>query len=271
MFARSESPTQMAKTLEEEMPFLDHLEELRWRLFKAVVALLAGFIAAFSLLATKSIDLLNYLQRPVLPHLEEAGVAQLVYTSPSDGFSVTISIALGLGVIFAAPVILYQAWAFLSPALYSQEKRVVIPVLVGATVLFLLGMALAFYFVLPVTLGFLLGFQSQAFAPMLTVKAYFNFVFGMCLAFGAAFELPIVILALTAFGLVTPKMLGSWRRHALVGCLVLAALITPGSDPTSLFALTAPLYLLYEGSIVLSRVVYRRRQKKLTIGGEALA
>src|SRR5690606_13436309 len=103
--------------------------------------------------------------------------------------------------------ICYQIWGFMSPALYSNEKRVMIPVMAGATVLFACGVALAFYFVLPITLGFLLGFQTKSFTPMLEVKRYFSFLFGMCLAFGAAFELPIVILALTAFGMVTPSML----------------------------------------------------------------
>lgn len=249
------------------MPFLDHLEELRWRLFKVMIALGVGFIVAFALLSTERIDLLNYLQRPMQAHMTQ----QLVYTSPTDPFSVVMSASFGLGFFFALPVIGYQIWGFMSPALYKSEKRVMIPVMLGATLLFVCGVALAFYFVLPITLGFLLGFQTKSFTPMLEVKRYFSFLFGMCLAFGAAFELPIVILALTAFGVVTPSMLTKFRRHALIGCLLLAAIITPGQDPTSLFALTVPLYLLYEGSIVLSRYVYRRKMRSQEIGSEAAA
>ncbi len=249
------------------MPFLDHLEELRWRLFKVLMALGGGFILAFGLLSTKSIDLLNYLQRPIHAHLS----VQLVYTSPTDPFSVVMSVSFWFGLMMALPVIGYQVWAFLSPALYASEKRVMVPVMAGATALFAAGVALAFYFVLPVTLGFLMNFQTQAFTPMLEVRRYFGFLVGMCLAFGAAFQLPIVILALTAIGLVTPPLLVRFRRHALIGCMALAAVITPGSDPTALFALTGPLYLLYEGSIVLSRVVYRRKQRRQAIGSEAIA
>lgn len=249
------------------MPFLEHLEELRWRLLKVLSALIGGFVLAFTLLSTKSIDLLSYLQRPIRQHV----ALNLVYTSPTDPFSVVMTASFGLGFLFALPVIGYQIWGFLSPALYKHEKRVIIPVLTGATLLFAAGAALAFYFVVPVTLGFLLGFQTQAFTPMLEVRRYFDFLFGMILAFGAAFELPILILALTALGLVTPPLLTKFRRHALIGCLILSAIITPGSDPTSLFALTIPLYLLYEGSIILSRVVVRRKAKRERIGGEVAA
>ncbi len=249
------------------MPFLDHLEELRWRLFKILIALGAGFFIAFGLLSTKSIDLLNYLQRP----LQETITQQLVYTSPTDPFNVVISASLGLGFLMAVPVVLYQIWAFLSPALYQNEKKVVIPVLAGGAVLFACGVAMAFYFVLPVTLKFLVSFQTQAFTPMLEVRRYFGFVFGMCLAFGAAFEMPIVILALTAFGLVTPAMLAKFRRHAFVGCMALAALISPGDAITATVMMTFPLYFLYEGGILLSRIVYRRKQRAQQIGSEAIA
>lgn len=249
------------------MPFLDHLEELRWRLFKILMALAAGFIIGFGLLSTKSIDLLNYLQRP----LQETITQQLVYTSPTDPFNVVISLSLGLGIFMALPVVFYQIWAFLSPALYANEKKVVIPVLMGGFLLFACGVAMAFYVVLPVTLEFLVMFQTQAFTPMLEVKRYFSFVFGMCLAFGAAFELPMVILALTAFGIVTPPMLRKFRRHAFVGCLALAALISPGDAITATGLMTLPLYFLYEGGIVLSSIVYRRKLRAQRIGSEAIA
>lgn len=249
------------------MPFLEHLEELRWRLLKVLSALAGGFVAAFALLSTKSIDLLSYLQRPIQQHVAQ----NLVYTSPTDPFSVVMTASFGLGFLLALPIIGYQIWGFLSPALHKHEKRVIIPVMAGATLLFASGAALAFYFVVPVTLGFLLGFQTQAFTPMLEVRRYFDFLFGMMLAFGAAFELPILILALTALGLVTPPLLAKYRRHALLGCILLSAIITPGSDPTALFALTVPLYLLYEGSIILSRIVVRRKNKRARIGGEVAA
>lgn len=242
-----------------EMPFLDHLEELRWRLFRMAVAIAIGVTVAFALLYTKQVDIIGLIAKPVQPFLKRP----LMVTHPSDLFDIVMDASIAIGLILASPVLVWQVWGFLSPALYGHEKKVVIPALMGAAGLFLGGMALSYYFVLPVTLGFLMSFQSASVESVLTVHEYFGFVLAMCLAFGAVFELPIVILLLTALGLVKPAFLAKFRRHAFVGCLLAAAIITPGSDPTSLFALTMPLYLLYEVSITLSRVVYNRREKRI--------
>jgi sec-independent protein translocase protein TatC len=241
------------------MPFLDHLEELRWRLFRCAAALAITIIGSFAVLYTKKFDVINLLVKPVEPYM----TGSLIATHPSELFGITMDIAIALGVVLASPVLAWQIWAFLSPALYKHEKKVVIPVLIGAAVLFLAGMALAYFFVLPVTLQFLLGFQSESVQSMLQVGAYMGFVISMCVAFGAAFELPIVILLLSALGIVNSRMLKRFRRHAFVGCLIAAALITPGSDITALAALTVSLYLLYELSIGLSALVTRRREKKI--------
>ena len=242
-----------------EMPFLDHLEELRWRLFRMAVAIAIGVSVDFALLYTKQVDIIGLIAKPVQPFLKRP----LMVTHPSDLFDIVMDASIAIGLILASPVLVWQVWGFLSPALYGHEKKVVIPALMGAAGLFLGGMALSYYFVLPVTLGFLMSFQSASVESVLTVHEYFGFVLAMCLAFGAVFELPIVILLLTALGLVKPAFLAKFRRHAFVGCLLAAAIITPGSDPTSLFALTMPLYLLYEVSITLSRVVYKRREKRI--------
>ena len=247
----------MAAINQAEMPFLDHLEELRWRLFKMALAIAIGVGLAFTLLFTKQIDIVALLSRPVQPYLQ----SKLMVTHPSDLFDIVMNASIALGLIAASPVIIWQIWGFLSPALYGHEKKIVIPTLVGAALLFLAGMALAYVFVLPVTFQFLFGFQSAAVEIKPTVHEYFGFVMAMCLAFGAVFEMPIVILILSVFGIVNPRFLAKYRRHAFVGCIVAAALITPGQDPWSLFLLTAPLYFLYELSIVLSRVVYSRRER----------
>ena len=223
------------------------------------MAIAIGVLVAFSLLYTKQVDIIGLIAKPVQPFLKRP----LMVTHPSDLFDIVMDASIAIGLILASPVLVWQVWGFLSPALYGHEKKVVIPALMGAAGLFLGGMALSYYFVLPVTLGFLMSFQSASVESVLTVHEYFGFVLAMCLAFGAVFELPIVILLLTALGLVKPAFLAKFRRHAFVGCLLAAALITPGSDPTSLFALTMPLYLLYEVSITLSRVVYNRREKRI--------
>jgi sec-independent protein translocase protein TatC len=250
------------------MPFLDHLEELRWRLLKALGAFLVATIIAFALLLSSKIDVIGILARPAIPYLPSG---KLIFTKPTAAFSILMNLSVGVGIVCSSPVVLYQAWAFLSPALYRHEKRMVVPVLIGATALFVAGVALAFFVVMPFTLRFLFGIQSASIAPMLSATEYFDFAFGMALAFGAVFELPILILALTALGIVTPALLNRFRRHAIVGCVVVAAFITPGGDPTSLLALSVPLYVLYELSVVLSVVVYKRRMRKLMAADEAPA
>jgi sec-independent protein translocase protein TatC len=247
----------MAEKGAAEMPFLDHLEELRWRLIWSLLALIVGVAIGFVLVVR--FKLLDVLQAPIAPYLKGA---TLVYTHPGDPFSITLSTSFIVGTIIALPVIIYQVWGFLSPALYTHEKRVVIPLLVGAVALFAGGAAMAYLFVLPLTLRFLLSFQAGSLAPMITAGEYFGFATTMALALGALFELPILIVGLTALGFVRPWMLARWRRHALVLCIVAAAIISPGDFIGATFLMAAPLYVLYEISIGLSVLVYRRRVRR---------
>ena len=252
----------MKKQPNVEMPFLDHLEELRMRLFWIAGAILLGIVVAFFLLS--KLDIIRVLERPILPYLHGRN---LIYTHPGTSFSILLNASLVLGIILAAPVIVGQLWGFMSPALHPHEKRVVIPVLVGMVVLFLLGIALSYFVVLPLTLGFLMGIESSALTPMISATEYFDFAIAMCLASGVIFEVPIAVLLLTALGLITPKFLSKYRRHAIVICLVAAAFITPGGDPYSLFALAIPLYLLYEISVVVSFVAFRKRLRRQQMAG----
>jgi sec-independent protein translocase protein TatC len=199
------------------------------------------------------------MQGPILPLLKGR---RLIYTHPGDGFSILMQTAIIVGIVLALPVILYQAWAFLSPALHRHEKKIVVPVIVGAVFLFICGAALAWYFVLPMTLKFLFGLGNEAFDQMITVSEYFGFVTSMVLAMGAVFELPIAILLLSALGLVTPQFLSKFRRHAVIASYIVAAIITPGDLFVTSVALMIPLYLLYELSIGLSWLVFRKRQKR---------
>jgi sec-independent protein translocase protein TatC len=240
-----------------EMPFLDHLEELRWRIIWSLGALLVGVAIAFALVYR--FDLLTWIQGPILPFLHGH---KLVYTHPGDGFSILLQTAILVGIVIALPVIVWQVYAFLSPALHRHEKRIAIPVILGAVLLFIGGAALAWYFVLPLTLRFLFNLGDKAFDQMITVSAYFGFVTSMVLAMGAVFELPIAILLLSVFGLVTPKFLARFRRHALLGSYVVAAIITPGDLFITSIALMVPLYLLYELSILLSFIVVRKKERK---------
>ena len=241
-----------------EMPFLDHLEELRWRLIWSFLALFVGMAIGFTLVIR--FDLLEVLQAPIVPYLGKG--ARLVYTHPGDPFSVVLTTSFIVGTIIALPVIIYQIWGFLSPALYRHEKRVVIPLLIGAVALFAGGASMAYFVILPVTLRFLLTFQSASLTPMITVADYFGFATTMALALGALFELPILIVGLTALGFVRPWMLVRWRKHAFVLSWVVAAVISPGDFIGTTILMALPLYVLYELSIGLSSVVYRRQMRR---------
>jgi sec-independent protein translocase protein TatC len=244
----------MAKNPSGEMPFLDHLEELRWRIVWSLGAMVLGLIAGFTLVV--KYELIRILQQPIAPYLP----GKLVYTSPADPFSITLNAAIIIGIIIASPVIIYQVWAFLSPALHRHEKKVVIPVIVGAVLLFVAGVAMAYFFVLPMILKFLMNFQAASLEPMITAAGYFSMVSTLALTFGAAFELPVLILALAALGLVTPKFLSKFRPYALVLAFLASAIVTPGDIFLATLALCIPLYLLYELSIILALIIFRKRQ-----------
>ena len=237
------------------MPFLDHLEELRWRIIKALGALAVGVAIGFAV--ALRFDVVAILAKPILPHLPNGA---LYFTHPAAAFSITLNAAMSIGMVLASPFVLYQLWAFLAPALYKTEKRAIIGTLSGGVVLFAAGASLAFFVVVPLSLPWLMGFGGSAMQPLITAEAYFSFVFAMVLTFGFAFELPIVILALAVLRIVTPAMLSKFRRHALVIIAVAGAFLTPGDMIWTTVALTLPLYLLYELSIVLAYMVARKRK-----------
>jgi len=256
----------MGKNTAGEMPFLDHLEELRWRIIKSLGALGVGLVIGFAVVLHW--NLLYILQQPIAPFLHGH---KLVFTHPGDTFSITLTTAMIVGVVIAAPVIIYQLWAFLSPALYRHERRVVIPVIVGAVLLFVAGVALAYFFVLPMTLKFLMNFQVESMEPMITASEYFGLVTMLALAMGGVFELPILILGLAAMGLVTPQFLSKFRKYAFVLSYIVAAFITPGDLLITTLALTVPLYLLYELSVLLAFIVFRKRQASARMSAEESA
>lgn len=244
---------------ETEMPFLDHLEELRQRLFWIAGAILVGVIASFIILSQKRLDLVGLLAEPIKPYLRNGS---LVYTHPGTSFKIILNASIISGILLATPVIGYQLWGFFSPALHPHEKRVIVPTLMGMVGLFLAGVALCYFVVLPFTLKFFHGFESASLTPMIEATEYFDFAFSMMLAFGLAFELPIAILLLSVLGIIQPKTLTKYRRHAIVVCVVAAAFITPDASPTTLFALAGPLYFLFELGVVLSYSVTRKRRAR---------
>jgi sec-independent protein translocase protein TatC len=241
-----------------EMPFLDHLEELRWRIIYSLLALAVSAGLGFWL--SYQYDVIGLLARPITPLLPPPH--KLTMLHPSDGFTIILDTSMTFGLVLASPVILYQVWAFLAPALKSHEKRVGLGVLFSGLALFAAGAALAFFVVVPLALPWLFSFAGPSLVPMITAEDYFSFIFAMVLTFGVSFELPIVILALAALGIVTPAFLTKYRRHAIVLIVLVGAFLTPGDMVWTTVALSVPLYGLYELSVLAAYVIHRRRMRR---------
>ena len=242
-----------------EMPFLDHLEELRWRLLWSVLAIVIG--AGIGFVLVTHFDVLGILTLPILPYLDGE---KLKYLNPTAPFFITLKLAILVGLILAAPIVVYQIWSFLSPALEAHEKRAIVPSLYLGLALFAGGVAMAYFIVLPVTLKFTMSFQTESLEQAIVIGEYMSVVIRLLLAFGIVFEMPVVILVLAALGLVTPQFLASKRRYALAIITVVAAVITPGDVITITVLMMVPLMLLYEFSILLARLVTRSRTAATT-------
>lgn len=240
-----------------EMSFLEHLEELRLRIIKAAVAIVAGFgVGAW---AVDHFDLINVIKRPIAPMLP---TGKLIILSPTEPVIIVLKLSLYVGLVLASPVIIYQIWAFLSPALYARERKLVVPALVAGLVLFLIGAALGYLFVVPPSLHMLLSFEAGSFENMITYQEYFNFVVHLVLAMGLSCELPLVIIILASLGLVTPRGLNRFRKMAVILALCLGAALSPSPDVVTMLIMTAPLLALYEIGFLGTVIVTRRRTRR---------
>ena len=243
-----------SRNLRGEMPFLDHLEELRWRILWSVLSVTIGAVIGFGLVYY--FNVLDLLIAPVRAAANDPDL-RLQYLSPSDAFFVTLKLAIYAGIIMAFPILAYHTWSFLSPALEKREKRMIVPALYGGMLLFIGGMALAYFAALPVTLEFFQKFQTQALQANLEINATLGFIVKLLLGFGFVFELPIVIMVLSMMGLVTPEFLRDKRRHAIVIITIVASFITPGDIIVLTVMMMVPLVFLYELGIGLSVMIYR--------------
>lgn len=241
-----------------EMPFLDHLEELRWRILKSILAIAIGSIIGWFIVTR--LNVLDLLIDPIEPYLEGR---KLTYLEPMAPFFITLKLAITVGVLLAFPIVVGQIWAFVAPALHPREKRAIVPALYLGLVLFIAGVALSYFLVLPMTLKFGMSFQENVLQPQIVIGPYLALVVKILLAFGVIFELPVVVLVLSALGLITSKFLVSKRRFAIAGSAILGAALTPGDAITVTIFMMGPLLVLYELSIGLARFVERRREKSL--------
>ena len=241
-----------------EMPFLDHLEELRGRLVRALAAIVIGF--GVGLWLVQRFQLVVLLKEPIAPYLASTG-GKLAVLSPTDPVMIVLKLGFIVGVVLASPIIIYQIWAFLAPALYERERRAVMPALGAGLILFLIGSALGYFYLLPQALRVLFSFQSDALALVITYSEYFSFVLQIVLAMGISFELPLVIILLAAIGIVSPLGLHRFRRFAMILCMFAGAILSPGTDVLSMVMMTVPLLLLYEVGFLGAWVIDRRRRR----------
>lgn len=253
---------------DEKMPFTEHLSELRKRIVLSLVALLIGFALSFSYseqifgvitLPLRS-EITFSVHSPFISFVPaKIKNPSLVFLAPAEAFWMHLKVSLVAGLLLSLPVILHQFWKFISPGLLDREKKYIGPFVVTATLLFLAGAAFCFLFVLPFAMGFLLTYKTGAMTPMLSVGNYVDFCLKFILAFGAVFELPIIIVLLTRLGLVTPKTLAKNRKYAVLLAFVVAALLTPTPDVFNQVLMAVPIIILYEAGILVSRFFARKR------------
>jgi sec-independent protein translocase protein TatC len=229
----------------------DHLIELRTRLLRAV----AGLALMFVVLLPFANRLYALLALPLLEKLPKGG--QLIATEVASPFFAPLKLAFFVALVIAMPWLLYQLWAFVAPGLYKRERRLAMPLLASALLLFYLGCAFAYFVVLPAVFTFLNKVTPTGVTMMTDITNYLDFVLVIFIAFGASFELPVALVILALLGWVTPKQLREWRGYAVVGIFVLAAVITP-PDVVSQMLLAVPMILLYEAGILAARMVARR-------------
>ncbi len=242
----------------KQMSFLEHLEELRTRLLRSIYAIIictgVGFYFRDAIYA--------YLSKPLTDSLVALHMSpKLVYVNPVDPFNLYIKLAIVAGLFLASPYVLWQLWLFIAPGLYRNEKRYVWPFVILTSGLFMSGGFFAYKLALPKALRFLLEFAGQ-FQPMVTINEYWDLAISILVAVGVVFELPVVILLLSVFGIVTPKFLLKNFRYAVLLTAVIAAAIVPTNDMASIFVVWIPLVGLYILSIGLSWLVYLQKKRK---------
>lgn len=226
--------------------FISHLIELRNRLLRAIVGWLVVFVALFPF-ADK---LYSLMAAPLLSKLPQG--AQMIATAVTTPFFVPMKVTMLTAFLVALPWMIYQCWAFIAPGLYAHEKRLIRPLLAAAMVLFFVGMAFAYFVVFPVVFGFLVGSAPQGVAVMTDIAEYLNFVIGLFVAFGFAFEVPVAVVLMALMGWVTLDQLKESRSYVIVGAFVLGAIFTP-PDIVSQCMLAVPLWLLYELGLLVVR------------------
>jgi sec-independent protein translocase protein TatC len=253
------------------MTFFEHLSELRKRIIYSLYAIGIGTLIGVYL----SKYFVTWINKPMLKALAQAGLdAKLIYTHPAGALNLVITVGVYLGIVLASPVVLYQIWLFVAPALYRHERGAVTGFMFSTIFLFLAGIAFGYFVMLPHILHFLVS-PGPLFAlgrdvtPMTDVNEYFGLILLILLGMGLMFELPVLIFFLSLFGIVTPKFLWKNFRYAILVITIIAAIITPTPDATTMLVFMAPMVGLYILGIAVSAIVTRRRERRIAAPAEA--
>ena len=239
----------MARTVDDKMPFMEHLGELRVRIVRALWGLLVGTAIALPF----SERIVDWLARPVT----KLGY-DLVFTAPAEAFWVQMKVGFIAGIFIAAPVILWQVWGFIAPGLHQHERKYAVPFVLIGSLMFIVGGAFSLFVVTPYALTFLLSYARPGLKPMITIQNHIDFLLKFTLAFGAVFELPLALTLLARMGVVNHRMLAKNRKYAILGAFIAGAVLTPTPDAFNQAMMAGPLIILYEVGIVCARLFGRR-------------
>ncbi len=246
-----------------KMPLTEHLQELRWRLIKALLAIAVGFIACYNFADW----LFELLTRPLLAlnvnNPGQSDAVRLIGTGLVEAFFTKLKVSFIAAIFLASPVILYQLWQFVAPGLYEHEKRYALPFVAFGTLFFVVGAWFCYWAVLPVGYQFFIQqYATIQVDPQIRISEYLSFTARMLLAFGATFELPVAVFFLARFGLVTHRMMLSYTRYAILVIFIVAAVLTPGPDVASQLLMATPLLILYGLSIGVAFVFGKPRTQE---------
>jgi sec-independent protein translocase protein TatC len=248
------------------MSFLDHLVELRKRLISALAALGIGMLAGLAV----SKRFINFIVQPMVDalranHLDD----KLYFHSPTGYVGLWVNLGMYLGIVLAMPWVLYQVWLFVAPGLYKHERRATAAFIISATLLFLTGIGVGFFGLLPLVLTKVIGFAAGgSISPWIDVNEYFSLILVVLVGLGVIFELPVVVFILSVFGIVTPKFLLKNFRYAMLVITIIAAIVTPSPDATTMLIFMAPMIVLYFVSVLVSYLVVRRKRSQALGEGE---
>ncbi len=246
----------MLEETEARMSFLEHLAELRTRLIRAAIGILVAFVVCL----TFSERVFGLLASPITKLLPKD--TSLIFTALPDPFFVYLKVSFIMGIFIALPYVLYQIWLFISPGLYEKERRMAVPFVFLATVLFYIGACFAFFVVFPAAFKFFLSYQTADLKPMISIREYVSLIMVLMLAFGAVFETPIIIVFLGLLGIFNTGQLKKGRRYFVVLAFIIAAMLTPTPDVINQSLMAIPMILLYEVGIQILVFLEKRRKRE---------